>query len=112
MNQQDLVWVRLPFSNFRESKVRPAVVVSNSEYNKGSSDIIVCAITSKLEGKQYSILIDNKNLSKGDLPIKSRVRADKILQMEKGLVIKSFARLDDKTFDLLVEEILKLVQRS
>ena len=112
MNQQDLVWVRLPFSSLEKSKVRPAVVVSNNEYNKRSKDVVVCAITSKVEEKQYSIIIDNGNLSSGNLPIKSRIRIDKILQIEKKLIIKSFARLNDKTFDGLVNEIINLVKRN
>lgn len=110
MNQQDLVWVRLPFSSLRESKVRPAVIVSNNEYNKKSQDVIVCAITSRLDGK--GILIDSGNLSSGNLPVKSRIRADKIMQIEKNLIIKPFARLDNKTFDMLIDEIMKLLQRG
>lgn len=112
MNQQDVVWVRLPFSSLEKSKIRPAVVVSNNEYSKRSQDAIVCAITSKLEEKQYGIVIDNSNLSSGKLPIKSRIRADKILQIEKKLIIKSFAILNDKTFDELVNEIIRLVKRT
>lgn len=112
MKQQDLVWVRLPFSSLEESKVRPAVVVSNDYYNANSRDVIVCAVTSKLEEKLYSILIDNKNLSQGKLPLKSRIRADKIMQIEKKIIINSFAQLDNKTFDLLVKEVVNLVQRQ
>lgn len=112
MNQQDLVWVRLPFSSLKETKVRPAVIVSNNEYNKRSQDIVVCAVTSKLDEKQYSILIDNKNLSSGNLPVKSRIRADKIIQIEKNLIIRSFAKLDNKTFDSLINEIIKLLKRG
>lgn len=112
MNQQDIIWVKLPFSSLEESKIRPAVVVSNNDYNKKSEDIIVCAITSKLDQKEYSVIIDSGNLSNGNLPIKSRIRADKILQIEKKLVIKSFAKLDDKTFDALVLEVTKLLKRN
>lgn len=110
MRQQDLVWVRLPFSSLKESKVRPAVVVSNDAYNK-REDIVVCAVTSKLATRQYSIVISQKDVEKGRLPIKSRVRADKILQIEKKLIIRPFARLENKTFDVLVSEIMKLVKR-
>ena len=112
MKQQDLVWVNLPFSSLEESKVRPAVVVSNSEYNSRSQDIVVCAITSNLKEKSYSVIIDNKNLSLGKLPLKSRIRADKIMQIEKNLVIKPFARIDDKTYDELTAEIKNLVERN
>ncbi|HLD49480.1 MAG TPA: type II toxin-antitoxin system PemK/MazF family toxin [archaeon] len=111
MKQQDLVWVRLPFSSMEESRIRPAVIVSNDDYNKKSMDVIVCAITSNLVSKNHSIFIDSKNLSAGNLPIKSRIRADKIMQIEKSLIIKPFARLDNRTFDSLVKEIIKLLQR-
>ena len=65
------MWVELTFSSLEESKVRPAVIVSNNEYNNKSEDVVVCAITSSLEERKYSIVIDSSNLSKGKLPIKS-----------------------------------------
>lgn len=112
MRQQELIWVRLPFSSLEKSKVRPAVVVSNNGYNKKNQDIVVCAVTSNLEPKEYSILIEQENLSEGKLPLKSRIRADKIMQIEKNLIIKSFARLDNKIFDALIGEIIRLLQRK
>lgn len=112
MNQQDLVWVNLPYTSLEENKVRPAVIVSNSEYNKRVKDVVICAVTSKIEEMPYSIQISQENLSEGRLPLKSRIKADKIMQVEKSLIIKPFARLDNETFDSLVNEILKLIKRS
>lgn len=111
MNQQDIVWVRLPFSSLEESKVRPVVVVSNNEYNNKNQDVVVCAITSNLEKKDYTIIVDSSNLSMGKLPVKSKIRADKIMHIEKKLILNRFARLNNKTFDMLVKEIINLVQR-
>ena len=96
----------------RESKVRPAVVISNDDYNKKFDDIVVCAITSNIEEKLYSILITSDDLSEGKLPLKSRIRADKILQVEKSLVIKKFAKLNNKTYDALITEIENLIKRK
>ena len=112
MNQQDLVWVNLPFSDLRQSKVRPALVVSNNSYNKSNPDVVICAVTSKLKESKYSVPVDNKDLSSGSLPIKSRVRADKILQIEKDLVIRPFAKLENKMFDNVVGKIADLVKRE
>ena len=112
MKQQDLVWVKLPFSDLRQSKVRPALVVSNNGYNKSSSDVVVCAVTSKLKESKYSVPIGNENLSSGNLPIKSRVRVDKIMQIEKGLVIKPFAKVENKMFDKVVSKVADLVKRN
>lgn len=112
MNQKDIVWARLPFSSLEESKVRPAVVVSNNEYNKKNLDIIICAITSNLEKRAHAIPIDNSNISTGKLPVKSKIRADKIMQIEKKLLLNTFARLNNDTFDVLVKEINILLQRK
>ena len=109
MNQSDIIWVSLPFSDYKEAKVRPAVVVSNDEYNKSHSDIIVCAITTNLQTKEYSVIIDNENISSGKLPFKSRIRADKILQISKSLSKGSFASINQSTFKALTKEILKLI---
>lgn len=112
LKQQDLVWVRFPFSSMHESKFRPAVVVSNNSYNGKQNDVVACAVTSRLEEKEYSVFIDEKNLVQGRLPVRSRIKADKIMQIEKTLIPKAFARINDKTFDLLTKEILKLVKRG
>ena len=111
MNQQDLVWVKLPFTSLEESKTRPAVVVSNNDYNKKQDDVVVCAVTSKLDNTAYSIFIGQKNLSTGRLPVKSMIRADKIMQVEKSLIIRSFGQLDDETFDALTGKITNLIKR-
>ncbi len=111
MRQQDIVWVRLPFSSFDAAKVRPALVVSNNSYNAENKDVIVCAITSKLDQKRFSVFINNDDVLAGKLPLKSRIRADKIMQIEKSLVVSTFAALKDKSFDKVVTEIMKLVSR-
>lgn len=112
MKQQNLVWVKLPFSDFGESKIRPAVVVSNNDYNGQSKDVIVCAVTSKLEPRPYSISLSQENLSEGRLPLKSLIRADKILQIEKSLIEATFATINNETFDRLVNEAVKLLKRG
>jgi mRNA interferase MazF len=44
----DVVLVPFPFTSQRESKKRPAVVVSNRTYSTGRPDLIVMAVTSQL----------------------------------------------------------------
>lgn len=45
----DVVLVPFPFSDQTATKKRPAVVISSDKYNQISSDIIIMAITSKIE---------------------------------------------------------------
>lgn len=111
-HQQDIVWVRFPYSDLSEGKFRPALVVSNDQYNKKGSDVVACAVTSKLDEKEYSILIDESDIANGKLPMKSRIRSDKIMQIEQSLIAGAFARLDDAAFDRITGEIMKLVKRG
>src|SRR3989338_6892385 len=110
--QQDIVWVRFPYSDLKESKFRPGVIVSCNNYNKNHADVIVCAITSKLDEREWGVFIDASNISSGKMPLKSRIRADKIMHIEKTLIAGVLARVDNKTFDGLVQEIMKLVRRA
>ena len=50
----DVVLVRFPFTNQAASKQRPAVVISNAEYNHSRPDVVLMAITSQL-GSRLSI---------------------------------------------------------
>ena len=44
----DVVLVRVPFTDQRGWKQRPAVVVSGTEYNRARPDLIVMALTSRI----------------------------------------------------------------
>jgi mRNA interferase MazF len=45
----DVVLVPFPFSNQTATKKRPAVVISSSFYNEKSNDVVILAVTSKIE---------------------------------------------------------------
>ncbi len=110
MKQKDIVWIKILFSNLEEEKIRPALVVSNDDYNSKNLDVVICAITSNTEKKPYSVLISQKDLGEGTLPIPSKIKADKIMQVEKTKIIKPFASLKSETFQLVVEEIISLMR--
>ena len=75
-NQGDILLIPVPFSDLASSKKRPVLVLSNSQYNRKTEDIVVAAITSNLESKQYIIKFDNEDLSEGELKAVSCIRAD------------------------------------
>ena len=110
--QQDIIWVKFPYSDMEEAKFRPALVVSNDSYNNKHMDIIICAITSNIDRQEFGVMFDNSNLISGKIYLKSKVRADKIMPIEKTLAVKSFARLNNKTFDSVIEEVTKLMRRN
>ena len=107
--QGDIVLVPFPFSNLKEIKQRPVLVLSPLSYNKRSDDIITCGITSNLKDKQCSILIDTVNLSSGFIPVKSRIKVDKLFTLEKTIVKRKLARVNKSTMSKVKREFISLV---
>ena len=107
--QGDIVVVPFPFTDLTSIKQRPVLILSKNEYNQRAEDVITCGITSNLSNAQYSILINNSHLAEGAIPVKSRVKVDKIFTISKSLVRKQIAALRREHFAKVREEFLKLV---
>ncbi len=109
VQQKEIVLLPYPFSDLEGKKVRPALIVSNDIFNKKSDDCVMVPMTSVIKDEPYSIIIYQENLSSGKLLKTSRVRADKIFNAEKGLIIMKIGIVNDKTFDKIKEEIIKIL---
>ncbi|MGH9877032.1 MAG: type II toxin-antitoxin system PemK/MazF family toxin [Nitrososphaerales archaeon] len=86
ISQREIILLSFPFNDLRTSKVRPAIVISNNEYNNNSNDIIVVPLTTNLTSKDYAFVITNNDLDRGRLIKDSNVRVDRILSIDKNLV--------------------------
>ena len=107
--QGELVVVPFPFSDLTTIRQRPVLIISNNRYNDTSEDIITCGITSNLKNSQYSILFDNPDLLEGSLPVKSRIKVDKLFTLNKNIIIKRIGRINKETFDKVKNEFFNLV---
>jgi len=85
--QMDIVLIPIPFSDLKARKKRPVVVVSNDFYNNKTEDIVVVAITSNIQTKEYSILITQDDMEQGALPRDSMIRVDKIHNLSQSIVM-------------------------
>ena len=103
-NQKDIVLVSVPFSDRKKLKVRPAIVISKSEYNRKTQDCILVPMTSVIKNVPYSILISQKDLTEGKLIKNSRIRVDKIFNIDKDLIAHKIGVLDNNTFELIKKE--------
>ncbi len=107
--QGDILIVPFPFSNLRTIRQRPVLVISADKYNKSSEDIIVCGITSNLKDVRCSVLLDDGCLLKGKLPVKSRIKVDKLFTIDKSIIKKNIAKINRETFEKVKEEFFRLV---
>ncbi len=108
VNQKELVLLSVPFSDLRSTKVRPAIVVSNESFNKKSADCIMVPLTTIIKDEPYSIIINQQDIASGELLKPSRIRADKIFVVEKNLITMKIGTINDKTFEKIKAEILKM----
>ena len=94
VKQRDIILIPFPYSDLSQEKRRPAVIISDSEYNTHNEDVICCAITSNPREYHQSIEINNQDLDDGSLMFNSRVKPSKIFTLNQSSVIKRLARLN------------------
>lgn len=82
----DLVLVPFPFTGLASARTRPALVLTSAGYNRRSRDVIVCGVTSNLANAAPGVLIEPRDMARGALLATSRVKVDKVVTLQKGLV--------------------------
>ncbi len=110
--QGEIVLIPYPFSDLSNIKQRPVLILSNNKYNFMTEDIVVCGITSNIKDSEYSVLLDNKDLLDCSLPIRSRIKADKLFTLKSSLIKKNLGKVNNKILERVNKEILKLFYRS
>ena len=98
-----------PFSDLTSVRQRPVLVLSKKEYNEKCEDIITCGITSNLKDSKYSVLINNSDLIEGNIPVKSRIKIDKLFTLEQSIIIKKMGRVNKETFESVKKEFVNLI---
>lgn len=108
INQKDIVLIPYPFSNLEQKKVRPAIVISNDNFNRLCSDCIAVPLTSVIKEEVFSFSINQNDLQNGKLIKPSRIRLDKIFSVEKRLVQMKIGNVKDDFFDKLKSELIEI----
>src|SRR3989344_8199848 len=106
IKQKDVVLLPYPFTDLKGKKVRPALIVSNDIVNNKSKDCIMLPLTSVIKDEPYSIVINQDDLSSGQLIKSSRIKVDKIFTVEKRLIVMKIGTLRDNTFEKVKAELL------
>ncbi len=108
LRQGDLVLIPIPFSDLSSQKRRPLIVISNDEYHRTSSDVVVVAMTSTPTVTPYSFTITSADLIAGSLNRPGTVRIDKIYTLASSLIVKTFGRVSDATLERIRRSLNEL----
>ncbi len=96
-----VVLVSFPFSNLKGQKIRPALVLANVEFN----NYILCQITSKSYTSESAICIKAKDFAKGNLPIVSFVRPDKLFTADSTIIKSVIGQLTPTMKNMILQTI-------
>jgi mRNA interferase MazF len=100
MQKGDIVLVPFPFTNLTGNKNRPALILYVS-----NEDVLVCFITTQYKWQDtYSVSIKPDEYN--GLKKESLIRVDKIITLEKELLIGKLGVLSKKDLDK-VNQVLK-----
>jgi mRNA-degrading endonuclease toxin of MazEF toxin-antitoxin module len=109
LRQGSVVLVDFSYSNLKEKKFRPALVISNYEYNENSMDIVVVRVTSKYGEGRWEVEILREDIAEGTLDIEpSYVKVDSIFTVEKRIIRKVVAQLKDEKIEEIKEQFFGL----
>ncbi|MFT4297917.1 MAG: type II toxin-antitoxin system PemK/MazF family toxin [Candidatus Woesearchaeota archaeon] len=106
--QKEIVLLPFPFSDLQSTKARPALIVSNDEFNNKSADCIMVPLTTNIKYDKCSIIINSSDLSYGKIIEKSRIKADKLFCLEKKLIKMKVAKLNDEIFQKVKNKIITM----
>ena len=102
-NKFDIILVNFPFSDLKDSKIRPALVVKPLE----GENTILCQITTKKRGiSKYEIAL-SKKACEGDIRFDSNIYIDMIFTLHESLVITKVGQIKDNSVKKEVESKLK-----
>ncbi len=101
LEQRDIVLLPFPFSNQSGVKVRPAVILSNNEFNH-SEDLIVAGITSNISKGKYTFQIDENKLELKNIKDNCCIKVENLLKIDKQLVIKKIDKVKSEEFEKLI----------
>jgi mRNA interferase MazF len=102
----DVILIPIPFTDLSSRKRRPVIVVSSTEYNRRSQDVVVVAMTSSPTPAPFNFQITSADMVRGRLNRPATVRADKIYTLHQGLIVTTFGRVNLRT----VSRIRRLLQ--
>ena len=108
--QGDLVVADLMFSEQIGVKRRPALVVSNSKFNRESDDLILLKITSRGSKTRYDVLLTSKDLEKGQLKSKSQIMVDNPVTVYKKLIESKIGKISSQKLKEVKQKIKELYE--
>lgn len=100
--QREIVLLPFPYTDLTTAKKRPALIISNKNFNN-KGDIICLLITTN--DRKEDVQIKKDSFEEGGLPFKSFVRPYRIFTINKKLVLRKLCRVNKKFYKKVFNEL-------
>lgn len=102
----DIVVVNFPFTDLREAKRRPALVLKVID----NEDLILCQITSKLKNDNFSIPLSTVDFFDGGLLKESYIRPNRLFTLHQNLIINKAGSMKPERFINVFRNIISFLE--
>ena len=101
----DVVFVRFPFSDLSDTKMRPALILARTLHD----DVILSQITSRPYSDPDAVELSQSSFSDGGLNRTSYIRPVKLFTANLGIIEKRVAHLFPEIRKAVVDKIVKIL---
>lgn len=108
-NQGDIVLLPFPFSDLSSSKLRPAIVISNSLVNQ-TPEVILAQITTNIRNDEFSFFISENKLTHS-LREHCEIRCHKLFTAKKNIVKSKISSFKPDACQEIIEKIYSLISK-
>ncbi len=108
--QGDIAVADIVYSQQFGFKRRPVLVISNTNYNKTSLDLIVVSISSTPPKSKYDLKLDNSDLVEGELRTESKIIVDFPTTIEKTLALQKIGKISARKLKELKQKLSELYE--
>ena len=101
-NQWEIVYIKFPFTDLTNYKLRPALIISNNNYNKKDNLILIWIFWNEWL-KDFSLILDDEDLESWKMLKQSFFRFQNIFSLDKSLV-------ERKIWKLKIEKLKNIIK--
>jgi mRNA-degrading endonuclease toxin of MazEF toxin-antitoxin module len=112
IRQGDLILARFHYSDLELIEKRPAIVISNDNFNVSGQNIVLVPLTSMIRDESSSLIISSEDLSSGRLKNVSVIRLDRIAGLHKKLLVRNLGRVKDSVLNVILNKTCKILEKS
>lgn len=108
----DVVLVPFPFSDTVAAKQRPCLVLASIQPTRLPEHVVVCMMTSQVDGLAFPFDCTVKNIAKAGLPKPTIVRVSKLVTLDSTLIRKRLGSLATEDAETVKEQLDALFSQT